>query len=189
MKENQLLEQLKSEVEKALDRRIATPKDFDHLSERIYARLHIMLSATTLKRLWGYLKEDNTPRLATLDILARFTGYENWDDFCQSVGNKEQVQSNIIASRSLSSEQLEPGNRLILTWLPDRKCEIEYCGDHRFKVISAQNSKLRPDATFKCHLFIEGEPLYVDELCQNHVDIGSYVAGKINGIRFELIGK
>lgn len=52
-----------------------TPKDFDFLAEQIFDKLHENVSPTTLKRIWGYLSEPSTPRLSTLDILARFLDY------------------------------------------------------------------------------------------------------------------
>ena len=51
-------ELLRSEVEAALKRKLCTPKDFEFLRERIYARLHVLVSRTTLMRLWGYVDED-----------------------------------------------------------------------------------------------------------------------------------
>ena len=57
MDEKECLEQLKISVERVLGKKLLTPKDYDYLSEHIFSRLHIMISATTLKRLWGYLKD------------------------------------------------------------------------------------------------------------------------------------
>lgn len=187
MNEKECLEQLKVLVEKTLGKKLVTPKDYDFLSEHIFSRLHIMISATTIKRLWGYLKENTSPRLATLDVLSRFVGYRDWNEFCQSVGNCDAIQSDIIMSRSLNVGQLKKGNKVLVTWLPDRKCVFEFCGGNDFKVLSAENSKIKAGATFRCSFFIEGEPLFLDHLIQSGMPSTSYVAGKINGIRFELV--
>lgn len=120
MDEKECLEQLKISVERVLGKKLLTPKDYDSLSEHIFSRLHIMISATTLKRLWGYLKENTSPRLATLDVLSRFVGYRDWSEFCKSVGVSETIQSDIIISRSLNVEQLEKGDKVLVAWLPDR---------------------------------------------------------------------
>lgn len=189
MMNTQHIERLKLNVENTLGRKLQTPRDFDFLSERIFARLNTMISPTTLKRLWGYLKESTSPRIYTLDILSKYIGYDNWNKFCQSFGNREDVQSNFIVSRSLLSEELKRGDRILVTWLPDRKCVFEYTGNNAFRVISTENSKLKSGATFKCSTFIEEEPLYIDQLQQDGLPPVSYVAGKINGIRFEVIKK
>lgn len=47
------IEKLQKDIEKALSHTMQTPRDFDYLSKRIYARLHVMISPTTLKRIWG----------------------------------------------------------------------------------------------------------------------------------------
>ena len=62
---------LRREIETAVNRRLATPKDFDALREMIFSRLHILVSATTLKRIWGYIDDNVSTRRGTLDILAR----------------------------------------------------------------------------------------------------------------------
>lgn len=77
---------LREVVEAAVGRELKTPKDFDYLAERIFDKLHQKMSATTLKRLWGYLSENNTPRTSTLTLLAQFVDYQDWDDFCQKEG-------------------------------------------------------------------------------------------------------
>ena len=50
--------QLLTDIETALGKKLQTPKDFDFLRERIYARLHILVSRTTLMRIWGYIAPD-----------------------------------------------------------------------------------------------------------------------------------
>lgn len=61
-----------------------TPKDFDFLSESIFEEIHTRISPSTLKRIWGYLQNDNTPRSSSLNILANYVGYDDWDSFLAS---------------------------------------------------------------------------------------------------------
>ena len=84
MEDEKLIQQLKISIEQMVNKKMNTPKNFDFLSEEIFARLNVMVSATTLKRLWGYLNEGNTPRISTLTILAQFAGYRDWDSFAES---------------------------------------------------------------------------------------------------------
>ena len=81
--QEQALGQLREAIEKVVDRKMKTPKDFDFLSGCIFETLHQNISATTLKRIWGYLAEPVVPRLSTLNLLAQFVGFENWETFCQ----------------------------------------------------------------------------------------------------------
>jgi len=54
---------------------------FSELSELIFSKTGIILSITTLKRLWGKVNHDNLPSISTLNALAQFLGFKNWRDF------------------------------------------------------------------------------------------------------------
>ncbi|MFN7116660.1 MAG: hypothetical protein ACK4TA_07645 [Saprospiraceae bacterium] len=64
--------------------------DFMDLSEKIFAQTGVMLSNTTLKRLWGKLKYDSLPTSHTLNVLAQFLGYENWLAFKTEMQEKAE---------------------------------------------------------------------------------------------------
>jgi hypothetical protein len=80
--QEQDLARLREEIESVVGRKMKTPKDFDFLAGQIFDKLHENVSSTTLKRIWGYLSEPSTPRLSTLDLLAQFIDYKDWDAFC-----------------------------------------------------------------------------------------------------------
>lgn len=86
----QALAKLRELIETAVDRKMRTPKDFDFLSEQIFAKLHETVSPTTLKRLWGYLQEQSVPRQSTLDVLAQFVDFKDWDAFCSQMVPQEE---------------------------------------------------------------------------------------------------
>ncbi len=66
-------------------------RDFEALSELIFQETGILLSLSTLKRIWksGY---DSLPHPMTLNALSAFVGYKNWLDF-KSAGTKAQNRS------------------------------------------------------------------------------------------------
>ena len=86
----QALASLRELIETAVDRKMRTPKDFDFLSEQIFDKLHETVSPTTLKRLWGYLQEQSVPRQSTLDVLAQFVDFKDWDAFCSQMVSQEE---------------------------------------------------------------------------------------------------
>ncbi|UKK48255.1 hypothetical protein L6475_13785 [Prevotella sp. E9-3] len=181
-------EQLRSEIETALKKKLQTPKDFEFLRERIYARLHILVSRTTLMRFWGYINEDVSPRKATLDILAQFLGYQDLDGYCQnSLLPKEQQSSPVMCRRLSVAKELVEGERLRLTWNPERICDIEYLGNLQFRVVASENTRLKTGDTFECSLIIEGEPLYLDNLKQGDQPPIAYVCGKKSGVFYEYM--
>ena len=182
--------QLRTDIETALKKKLQTPKDFEFLRERIYARLHILVSRTTLMRLWGYVDEDVKPRKGTLDILSRFLGYQDWESYQENASLPKEQQSSPVMSRKLNvNSDLYIGERLRLTWQPDRVCDVEYLGELSFRVIASENTRIQPGDTFQCSLIIEGEPLYLDNLRKGDgstsAETIAYVCGKKTGVNFE----
>lgn len=183
-----MISQLRKEIETALNRRMQTPKDFEFLRERIYARLHILISRTTLMRLWGYVDEKVEPRKSTLDILAQFLGYQDWEEYHRNAMLPKEQQSSPVLNRRLSiANSLNRGDRIRLTWQPERICDVEYLGNLAFRIIHAENTRLHEGDTFQCSLMIEGEPLYLDHLRQGNSPAIAYVCGKKSGITFEYL--
>ncbi len=176
-------EELKREVERVVGHELREARDYEVLSQLILKKTRERLSPTTLKRLWGYLKnEEVLTRPHTLDVLARFTGYRNYEDFCAHVENKDEVQSGICIEDRISTEGMRTGQRLIITWLPDRRIVVKHLGNSRFEILEVENSKLSVGDTFRCHLMIQHEPLYLDELIHQGMPPTAYVAGRREGI-------
>jgi hypothetical protein len=90
--------------------------DFDNLSEKILEKTQERLSVSTLKRIWGKVRYDSTPTLATLNVLARFLDYENWREF---EGNAEMAngQSTVDGSTVVVDSQSFSRSR---PWTVDR---------------------------------------------------------------------
>ena len=175
-------------VEQAMGRRLQTPKDFDLLSERVYARVGEMVSLNTLRRVWGKLDEERTPRLSTLSILARFIGFADFESFVgkaftDSTGG--QSSSPFLGRRLSVLDGLTRGDRLRLTWHPGRVCDVEYNGSQHFRVVHAEKTKLQVGDTFLCGIIVEGEQLYLDQLQHGDNPPTTYICGKIGGVRFE----
>ncbi len=178
-------EALKEEIVRMAGRPIRTPNDYEWLSERILERTHERLSPTTLKRFFGYLDEAVIPRAITLDILARFVGYRDFDSFCQRDG---EAQSNIVMSERLTSDELQKGQMIRLTWNPDRTCIIRHLGIGKFEIIERENTKLEKGDIFECHLFINHEPLYINNIHRNgRIIIDTYLLGRNDGITFQSV--
>jgi len=63
---------------------------FAELSEKIHQDTGVLLSATTLKRVWGRIPYKSAPSITTLNTLAKFGGYGNWRAFKSLLNNKEE---------------------------------------------------------------------------------------------------
>ena len=68
---------------------------FLELSDLIQQQTQVLLSPTTLKRLWGKVNYPNAPSITTLNTMAQFAGYVNWREFKSSRNNKPPKSSGI----------------------------------------------------------------------------------------------
>lgn len=169
-------------VERRMGRPIKSPTDFNLLSLRIYETLQEQLSASTLKRIWGYISTEHTPRYSTLSTLSRFVGCEDWDDFCASQKSPEVDESGFISCQQVDSSTLAVGDRLELRWCPDRRCVIIYNGNDGFTVQESIGAKIVAGDTFRAMSFVLGHPLYITDLRHGGEHPQSYVAGSRHGL-------
>lgn len=124
---------LKQEVERTFGRQLTEAGDFEELSHLLLSHTRESLSPTTLKRIWGYLKnEEVETRRHTLDVLARFVGFHSYEDFCNHTDQLDEVQSGIKTEERILTESLKSGQRLVITWHPDRRIVVRHLGYSRF---------------------------------------------------------
>ena len=178
---------LKQEVERTFGRQLTEARDFEQLSHLLLSHTRERLSPTTLKRFWGYLSNEKVEtRPHTLDVLARFVGYKDYEDFCAQAERLDDVQSGIKTEERITSEGLRLGQRLIITWRPDRRIVVRHFGYGQFEIVEAENTKLNVGDTFRCHLMIQHEPLYLDEVRHQGMPPMVYVAGQKDGVVIEM---
>lgn len=180
-------EELKREVERVVGHELREARDFEELSSLIIKGTRERLSPTTLKRLWGYLPhEEVQTRRHTLDVLARLTGFQDYEDFCARADGLDEMQSGILAESSITTEGMKRGQRLVITWRPNRRIVVRHLGDSRFEIVEAENTKLCVGDTFRCHLMIQHEPLYLDDVVHLGQPAMTYVAGRRDGVSVRL---
>ncbi len=120
---------------------MVVPRDFAWLSEKVEERIQQRVSASTLRRFWGYVSEGVSASKFTKNVLANFLGYADFEEFGLSQGTGEQ-QSQMVIGKEISCDDLYEGQMLKLSWLPDRTCIIRYQGNGSFKVVSSENTRL-----------------------------------------------
>ena len=182
-------ELLKQEVGQKAGFSPETSRDFEDLSQLIQEATGEYLSPTTLKRLWGYLQNEQVQtRRHTQDVLARFVGYANYRAFIDEIVKKQGVQSMILATNKVTPNDLSIGEQLCIVWLPNRRIVVEHLGNGHFVVKEAENAKLVVGDTFTCHLMLQNEPLYIDNVAHQGTTFPAYIAGKIDGVKIYKVG-
>lgn len=105
---------LQSKVETVAGCRMNTPRNFDFLSMRILDKTKSYVSPATLKRYWGYLGEEKRtkPFRFTLDTLARYVGYTDFESFVNEYHSPSPVQSEFLLNDSLQTTSLQEGAKV-----------------------------------------------------------------------------
>ncbi len=176
------LKYLLSEVEKKYGRGVNTTTDFEALSVVIEHDINERLSSSTLKRLWGYVSNNSSPSLTTLNILSRYVGTRDFRAFCEDLMKRDLQESGFFTTSFILTSCLEKGARLRIGWNPDRLVLLEYQGDFLFRVLQNLNSSLREGDEFEASSFFLGYPLYIPRILRDGDYTPSYIAGSVNGL-------
>ena len=107
-------------IEKRFGYKPETTTHFIALSYAIESVTDNHLSASTLKRLWGYVNNLPAPRATTLDILSQYVGHKSFRAFCEWLRAKTAETSAFFQTSYLIPEELTPGTLVELGWEPDR---------------------------------------------------------------------
>jgi hypothetical protein len=166
-----------------------SPNDFDIIQQDINNKVsQSSINAKTLKRLFGYDKtdDDSNIRLYTLDVLAKYVGYENWSSYLEHIQLLHGKNSGDFIGERINTEDLKIGDCIQIKWNPKRRSVLKYLGNLCFEIIETENSKWQVGDTFFCKHFILNKPLYVDNLTDKNGLLKSemFVVGSKDGITF-----
>jgi hypothetical protein len=174
---------LKLAVEKRFGHPIETRSDFTLLAADIERTTRDHIAENTLRRLWGRISSYDTVFTRTLDILSKYIGHEQWKSYCEYLSKEKNPESEIVVEAvSIRVEDLKPGDKIRIGWLPDRICIVQYMGGRTFKAIDAKNATLQIGDTFECSLMLKNFPLFVENLVHGGEYCNRYTMGMINGI-------
>ena len=175
---------LKQAVQKKLGFSLNCPKDFALLTSSIKEQTGQAVSASTLMRMWEYVGSNISPRASTLSVLALYVGFKGFDEFCEG---KNESSADVFGDHLDVLNQLHVRDHVELRWDPGRVLLARYLGNAQFVIERIELSKLSVGDTFQCHLIIEQQPLYLDNLVHGNNPPPRYVCGRHNGVTFKVI--
>ena len=176
------IEELKQLVERKFGKVLGTTTDFEEFSLHVDRLTGLRLSASTLKRLWGYVGDSHKPRTCTLDILAQYIGHKDYADFKSWLKTSVRYNSSFFDANQLTSAELRPGSVVEIGWSPNRLLHLSYSGDSIYEVVYSANSKLARGDRFVTGCFIKGQPLYLPYVERGGVRTAPFVAGRNGGL-------
>jgi hypothetical protein len=159
--------------------------DCDFLALDIESKTGEHIGVNTMKRLLGFINDERSPRMSTLDVIARYLGYEHWEALRLS---DENCSNSVFDDRAeLLASSLVVGQQVAISYPPNRRLTIEYTGDNHFQVVQSEHSKLLAGDLLTLTHIVKGYPLLVSDVTRDGLSLGSFTAGKSQGIDFELI--
>lgn len=173
---------LKRAVEKKFGSIPGSPSDFDSLAAQIQSASSKHLSASTIKRVWGYVKTPHSPTYTTLSVLARYVGFNDWYSFCVRTGGGDD--SGFSNDGIVIATEMKVGDVLHIEWDDNKGCTVmkieELAG---FKVVEANNIKLKSGDTFTSSIFMIGDKFVATDCWREGAYLGTYTGARKGGIK------
>ena len=173
-----VIQQLCGEVAEKFGRNIESTVDVDNLQKDILETTHTDISSFTIRRLFGIIATHSKPRTSTLSAFARYLGYAGWQDW-QDAHN---IESGFVTRKRLKSTDLQEGDELHISWQPNRKCMLKYIGDNKYEILQAEKTKLQNGDVLIITELLIGQPLVINSVIRNRLDMGAYIAGQQTGL-------
>lgn len=169
-------------VEQKYGKSLRTTTDFDEFSVHLKLQAGVIISTSTLKRLWGYVADVHKPRVLTLDLLARYAGFESFISYCQFLKMHSVCNSSFFTTKQLQAQNLEPGDEVEIGWAPNRYLRLLYQGDSWFEVLESKQSKLCKGDRFEAVCFLLGQPLSLAYVLRGEEKTAPFIAGRNGGL-------
>jgi hypothetical protein len=159
---------------------IRYPKDCNALADHISRTCKTKISASTLKRLYGFVKGGSQePRIYTLDIISAYLGYNGWEQLVQALDNSGERESKEI--EKLKPEHIGKGHSVILSYEPGKKIELQKQGNG-FLVLSSNDRKLILGDEVKFGIIELHYPLTFTSILRKGENLGKLQIASVSGI-------
>ena len=171
---------IQEKVEERFGKPIRYAKDCEVLSVSIHAFTGEKISCSTVKRLFGLIESDNEPRLYTLDILAQYLGYINYDNLLQEFNPNQSDLSQSI--ETIASKDLKIGDTIRVKYSPNRFLAANCVEVGVFRIMESNDPKILQDELLTFNNIGRNLPLFASWRSSKNGNAKNIVLGKISGI-------
>jgi hypothetical protein len=171
---------IRAKIEEKFGKPIRYAKDCEVLSTSVFAFTGERISCSTIKRLFGIIEADNEPRLYTLDVMAKYLGYINYDQLLSEFNPNRMLQSQDIETMQVSD--LNFGDVIQFKYSPNTFVSVSYTEEAMFIVLESNDSKVQKNDVLVFNKLGRHMPLFTSwKSSQSHL-VKNIVLGKISGI-------
>ena len=170
---------IKDKIHEKFGQSVRYPKDCNALADHISSMCKTKISGSTLKRLYGFVKGTQEPRLYTLDIISEYLGFKGWEHLIQSLDKSVSSESREL--EKLKPEQVRKGQIVLLGYEPGKKIELQKQGNS-FLITSSNDRKLFPGDEVKFGVVELHYPLTFTGLSRKGENLGKLQIAAVSGI-------
>lgn len=170
---------VKKKIEEKAGITIRYPKDCEVLAMRISRQCGCNVSSSTLKRLFGFVKGTQEPRMYTLDIIANFLDYHCWDELVEYLVDFKKASNRI---EQVDCRALKPGSVFRIHLGAVSTTEITYCEKFQFEVIQQTKTELLPGDIIHLKKIQLDLPVLIIALERQGVKTTNIILGKVTGV-------
>ena len=170
---------IKDKIHEKFGQAVRYPKDCNTLADHISAACKTKISGSTLKRLYGFVKGTQEPRLYTLDIISEYLGFKGWEHLLQSLDKSETPDSREL--EKIRPDQIRKGQIIFLSYQPGKKIEIQKQGS-AFLILSSNDRKLILGDEVKFGAVELHYPLTFTTLSRKGENLGKLQVATVSGI-------
>ena len=171
---------IKEQIEAKLGQKVRYHSDLECLCIEIEKETKQKISLNTLKRLFGFIAGVSEPRLYTLDTIAIYLGYSNWDVYLLSLDKSGNSGFNSL--QEIRIESLPVSSIVEFGYEPDRIVQVRFEGQNSFNVILSKNSKLQENDLLEITHFVLNYPLVILNVLRDGKSMGRFTAGRVGGL-------
>ena len=113
--------------------------DIEALQIEIEKTTNEYLSVNTLKRLIGFIHDEREPRTSTLDIIAKYLGFDNWD-ILLNIYEKHKALEDI--KNTINGCCFYIGEIIEVKYRKTQHITLQYTGNNIFHIVHSNNSEL-----------------------------------------------
>lgn len=146
----------------------------------------IGVSETTVKRMFGLVGKSSPerhriPHNSTMDIVAKWLGYENYKDLLRKIGEGDS-SSEFTSLHKIETKDLTAGTQIQIRYEPARVLVMTYLGDEKFLINESKNSKLLKGDMIRLTSLVLEHEMIVSEVIRDGRSLGGYRGAKDGGL-------
>ena len=167
-------------IEEVFGKKIETPHDCELLAIDIEKKTKERLGLNTIKRLFGIIDYEFNPRMETLNILAKYSGFESWKVLNLKLYTLES--SGFRSKDFCNLSDTEIGTTIYIEYPPFRRISMKCIDCGIFKISSSINSKLQKGDIVEASNVILGFPLVFNNVTRDGESLGAFTTSKEFGV-------